>query len=1090
MPVQIKCPNPSCNATFQVGEALLGRNARCKSCGQKFPLQSMDGVSGTPSVDSSQRARATMLGQESIAGEPAPPLPRPQGETPAQVGRFQIRQCLGWGTFGTVYRAYDPQLDREVALKVPKPEVLDRPGRVERFLREGRAAARLRHPHIIPVFEAGQDGKNYYIASAFIEGSSLAGAIVAEEKGLDIRRAVRIVRALAEAVAYAHEQGIVHRDIKPANVMLDQKDQPLLMDFGLAARAEDQEKLTQDGAVLGTPAYMAPEQAGGQKGEAQPAGDQYALGSVLYELLTGHPPYEGLPVIVLHNVINTPIQRPRELRKDLPLDLEAICLKALAKKPEDRYPGCQDLADALGAWLDSQAKPMRPASVPKTGTWWQAELGRQEEKTRPSAGETGDFGDLIPGVSPAKESVKKESRASQRGLKRRASGWRGWVGNRWPVLAAAGAAALLVLLGIIIVIKWKSGEVSVEIKPSDGTEERTPSTGRAKKLPPRFKNSLGMEFVLVPKGTFWMGGGGGVVGKKKVEIEQDFYLGVYEVTQGEWQAVTGANPSHYSREGGGKEAVKDIPDAELKRFPVENVSWNDAQLFLAGLNAREKEAGWVYRLPTEAEWEYACRGGPCSDKTDYGYDFYFEKPTNELKPEQANFAPEPGKGLQRPCKVGSYKPNTLGLYDMHGNLWEWCDDKEKGNDGASLRVDRGGAWNHGAGDCRAAYRLTLPPSHRSGGHGLRLTRVPIAPKDNNPPAQAPQQDRPTRAEKFPPRFKNSLGMEFVLVPKGKFWMGGGGGEVGKKKVEIEQDFYLGVYEVTQGEWQAVTGDAPSHFSRKGGGTEAVKDISDADLKRFPVENISLPEARLFAEALTLREKEARWVYRLPTEAEWEYACRGGPGSDKTDYGYDFYFEKPTNELKPEQANFAPEPGKGLQRPCKVGSYIPNTLGLYDMHGNVWEWCDDEEKGGDGALLQVSRGGHWGDDSRSGYCRAAGRVVAPPSYCDSRRGLRLARVPVPPKNNNPPAQAPQQSGRPGEVFTNSLGMQFAWISPGSFLMGSPAEEQGRGDNEVQHRVTLTKGFYMGVYEVTRGQYAQFVKATGYRTQAEREGGATG
>ena len=297
-----------------------------------------------------------------------------------------------------------------------------------------------------------------------------------------------------------------------------------------------------------------------------------------------------------------------------------------------------------------------------------------------------------------------------------------------------------------------------------------------------------------------------------------------------------------------------------------------------------------------------------------------------------------------------------------------------------------------------------------------------------------------------------------------------------------------MYEVTQGEWQAVTGDAPSHFSRKGGGTEAVKDISDADLKRFPVENISLPEARLFAEALTLREKEARWVYRLPTEAEWEYACRGGPGSDKTDYGYDFYFEKPTNELKPEQANFAPEPGKGLQRPCKVGSYIPNTLGLYDMHGNVWEWCDDEEKGGDGALLQVSRGGHWGDDSRSGYCRAAGRVVAPPSYCDSRRGLRLARVPVPPKNNNPPAQAPQQSGRPGEVFTNSLGMQFAWISPGSFLMGSPAEEQGRGDNEVQHRVTLTKGFYMGVYEVTRGQYAQFVKATGYRTQAEREGGA--
>ena len=293
MPVQIKCPNPSCHAAFQVDEALLGRNARCKSCGQKFPLQSMDGVSSTPSVDPSQRARATMLGQESTAGEPAPPLPRPQGETPAQVGRFQVRQCLGWGTFGTVYRAYDPQLDREVALKVPKPEVLDRPGRVERFLREGRAAARLRHPHIIPVFEAGQDGKNYYIASAFIEGNSLAGAIVAEEKGLDIRRAVRIVWALAEAVAYAHEQGIVHRDIKPANVMLDRKDQPLLMDFGLAARAEDQEKLTQDGAVLGTPAYMAPEQAAGQKGEAAAGSGPVCPGSGAVRVADGPPALRG-----------------------------------------------------------------------------------------------------------------------------------------------------------------------------------------------------------------------------------------------------------------------------------------------------------------------------------------------------------------------------------------------------------------------------------------------------------------------------------------------------------------------------------------------------------------------------------------------------------------------------------------------------------------------------------------------------------------------------------------------------------------------------------------------------------------------------
>ena len=156
-------------------------------------------------------------------------------------------------------------------------------------------------------------------------------------------------------------------------------------------------------------------------------------------------------------------------------------------------------------------------------------------------------------------------------------------------------------------------------------------------LPPTFKNSLGMEFVLVPKGKSWLGGGGGKPGDKEVVIAQDFYLGKYEVTQEEWEKVTGLTPSGFSRTGGGKDAVKDISDAELKRFPVENVSWDDAQVFLERLNKREKEAGWVYRLPKEAEWEYACRGGPLSDKLESAYDFYFDKPTNQLLPAQANF---------------------------------------------------------------------------------------------------------------------------------------------------------------------------------------------------------------------------------------------------------------------------------------------------------------------------------------------------------------------------------------------------------------------------------------------------------------------
>jgi formylglycine-generating enzyme required for sulfatase activity len=248
-----------------------------------------------------------------------------------------------------------------------------------------------------------------------------------------------------------------------------------------------------------------------------------------------------------------------------------------------------------------------------------------------------------------------------------------------------------------------------------------PTTGVT---PPTHKNNLGMEFILVGKGKFRMGGGAGNPGDKEVEIAHDFYIGKYEVTQEEWHKVTMANPSYWSREGAGNAAVKKIPEDELKRFPVENVSWDDTQLFLEALNARDKEAGWVYRLPTEAEWEYACRGGPSSNKFDYAFDFYFETPANKLLPGQANYV---DGGPERPCAVGSFKPNQLGLYDMHGNVWEWCDDIEKAADGAPRRTARGGGFGDGADWCRAAFRHPLyPPSQRPGGHfGLRVVRVPV-----------------------------------------------------------------------------------------------------------------------------------------------------------------------------------------------------------------------------------------------------------------------------------------------------------------------------------------------------------------------------
>jgi uncharacterized protein (TIGR02996 family) len=243
----------------------------------------------------------------------------------------------------------------------------------------------------------------------------------------------------------------------------------------------------------------------------------------------------------------------------------------------------------------------------------------------------------------------------------------------------------------------------------------------------RWTNSIGMEFVLVPRGSFWMGGGGGEPGDKQVQMPHEFYLGVYPVTQGQWQAVMGSNPSWFSRNGRGKGKVKKIAAADLQQFPVENVSWEDVQEFIRKLNEQEKaQGGWVYRLPTEEEWEYACRGGARS-KEDCAFDFYLDQPSNDLSSTQANFngsypAGSAAKGpyLGRTTKVGSYPPNRLGIYDLHGNVWEWT-DSVKGSD----RVGRGGGWSNGGACCRAAFRYGDSPTSRFNDLGVRLARVRV-----------------------------------------------------------------------------------------------------------------------------------------------------------------------------------------------------------------------------------------------------------------------------------------------------------------------------------------------------------------------------
>ncbi len=348
--IRVRCPAAECGRIYRVAPDAVGRHIRCQVCGEEFVVE-------TEMADT----HAVSMSDTACLIPPAPAFMRKEAatrESSPRIGRFEIRQKLGQGAFGTVYRAYDPQLEREVAIKVPQSGLLTTIELVERFLREAKAAARLNHPNIVPVYDAGRDGDQYYIASAFIDGLPLSDCI--EEYRGNYRLIADLVRKLASALDYAHAQGIVHRDVKPHNVMIDKAGEPHLMDFGVAHVGDAEEKLTHDGAIIGTPAYMSPEQAAGGSADVTADSDQYSLGVILFELLTCQTPFGGTPAIIIFNLLNTTPPTPRSLKPETPLDLDTICQKALGREPGQRYRGCAALGTDLGRFLAGEPTIARP----------------------------------------------------------------------------------------------------------------------------------------------------------------------------------------------------------------------------------------------------------------------------------------------------------------------------------------------------------------------------------------------------------------------------------------------------------------------------------------------------------------------------------------------------------------------------------------------------------------------------------------------------------------------------------------------------------------------------------------------------------
>lgn len=324
-------------------------------------------VNPKPPTDDSEESCATTAPDgtsdtyRTVVAPEARPLAKPVTGVGAAFGRYRIVKELGRGAMGVVYQAHDTHLDRKLALKIPFFYDGDGPEVIDRFYREARAMATMNYPHLCSVFDVGEIDGVHYLTMAFIEGRTLADYL-RNVKQISPRQIAAVIRKMALALHEAHRANIVHRDLKPSNTMINTRGEPVIMDFGLARRDREIEKdLTHTGAVMGTPAYMAPEQVKGDHRRIGPQTDVYALGVILYEMICGRRPFEGPTTgVVMSRILTESPTPPHEVRDTVDRKLEAVCLKAMANQIEDRYQSAAELAEELTDYLRETLIPQTP----------------------------------------------------------------------------------------------------------------------------------------------------------------------------------------------------------------------------------------------------------------------------------------------------------------------------------------------------------------------------------------------------------------------------------------------------------------------------------------------------------------------------------------------------------------------------------------------------------------------------------------------------------------------------------------------------------------------------------------------------------
>ncbi len=984
-------------------------------------------------------------------------------------GEYVVTDKIGAGGMGLVLKAEHRRMKRTVAIKVLPTQRLKDSDAIERFYREVEAAARLIHTNIVTSFDAGEHEGLHFLVMEYVNGQDLA-SIIHERGRLPVEQAVECIRQAAQGLQYAHDEGIVHRDIKPGNLLLDKKGTVKILDMGLArlnvgglgeGEEKQPEQLTQSGQIMGTVDYMAPEQAEDTR-TADHRADIYALGCTLFRLVTGEPVYQRdtiMQKLLAHR--EDAIPSMLEYRNDVPTRLPGIFQRMVAKNPDERYQSMTEVIAALDTAFIPSPQAAKPApkkaesSSSMALTQFFQHIGEQKVATKPQttavpeetidrAPSAEDTGDSIQDVEPVGWTPPAKSRNrfpnKLAGVAQQTKIW----------IAAGGALLAIVLIVVGAVALFSPSDTKTPGQSSDSTAGTPPMAkapfgkDAARKYQEAWADYLGLPveneitlpggekltLVLIPPGEFMMGSTVEEQAKflkeaeaandtwvieqipsegpqHRVRITQPFYLGKYEVTQAQWQSVMKTDPSSF----------KGNPSR-----PVEQVSWDDIQPFLAKLNMSPSADQVTFALPTEAQWEYACRAGTTSP-------YYGGENENDLLECGWYYANTDGKT----DPVGKLRPNAFGLYDMHGDVCEWCADwfargyyamapvdNPTGPTEGSQRVNRGGGWTQTPRHCRSAIRLSYRPGicHRNLGFRLAAS-IDVAAvlaskaKQTNsipPLAKAPFGEQ--KAKEYQMAWADYLSVDvereielpggetltMVLIPPGEFMMGSRDEEQAKfleeankaaddnwsifripsegpqHRVRITRPFYLGKYEVTQAQWQAVIGGNSSQFKNN---------------PSNPLETVTWGGTQQFLVKLNESNPTEQVTFALPTEAQWEYACRAGT----TSYWYG-------TDIEDNLRQFGWFKRNSRSKTCSVGERQPNAFGLHDMHGNVWEWCADwfsadyyaharvdDPPGPSAGTHRVYRGGSW--RTHPWNCSSAHRNHFPPGSRTDDLGFRLA-----------------------------------------------------------------------------------------------------